>query len=189
MLLADPARLASEAIAAALMPPPPVDYLRFATENIVFGPGEPRPGPYDRRAFRYFDAILEALGPGDPARIITLCASAQIGKTILGNMFAIGSVVMGRGTVLIVHPGLEGAGRWSKMKLTPMMRSTPAVSALFPQRPRDAADSVLYKQRIDGLGDLLIFGANSAPLTIASHSALRARGRSRKVDGERGWRR
>jgi phage terminase large subunit GpA-like protein len=92
MLLADPARLASEAIAAALRPPEPVDYLRFAIENIVFGPGEPRPGPWDGKAFGYFDAILRALGPGDPCRIVSVSASAQCGKTVLGGVFALGSV-------------------------------------------------------------------------------------------------
>src|SRR5271166_5898841 len=109
---ADPRQLADEAIAAAWRPAPPIDYLRWATDNIVFQPGEPRPGPYDRRAFGYFDEILRALSPDDPARIITLMASAQIGKTILGNVFALGSVVMGRGTTMIVHPGLENAARW-----------------------------------------------------------------------------
>jgi phage terminase large subunit GpA-like protein len=162
MLLADPSRLAHEAIAAAFRPSPPIDYLRFATENIVFGPGEPRPGPYDRRAFGYFDEVLRALGPNDSCRIGPLQASAQIGKTILGNIFALGSVVMGRGTTMIVHPGLEGAARWSRMKLTPMMRSIASVALLFPQRPRDAADAILYKERVDGLGSLLISGANSA---------------------------
>jgi phage terminase large subunit GpA-like protein len=161
--LANPRRLAHEAIAAAWAPAPPIDYLAFAERNNTFGPGEPRPGPYDRRSFRYFDAILRALGPDDPCRIVTLQASAQIGKTILGNVFCLGSVVMGRGTVLIVHPGLEGASRWSRMKLSPMMRSTPIVRAAFPQRTRDASDAVLHKQRADGMADLLISGANSAP--------------------------
>ena len=93
---------------------------------------------------------------------MTLAASAQLGKTILGNIFALGSVAMGRGTTLIVHPTIENAARWSRMKLAPMMRRTPCVSALFPQRPRDAANSVLYKERADGLANLLISGANSA---------------------------
>jgi len=154
--------LADEAICTALRPGPPVDYLRFAEDNIVFPPGEPRPGPYDRRSFKYFDAILQALSPSDPCRIVTLCASAQIGKTILGNVFALGSVVMGRGTAMIVHPSIENAARWSRMKLSPMMHSIPAVNALFPQRQRAAADAILYKERIDGLGKLLISGANSA---------------------------
>jgi len=161
-LLANPRTLADEAIIAALKPAEPVNYLRFAEDNISFPPGEPRPGPYDRRAFGYFDEILKALGPDDPARIITLMASSQIGKTILGTVFTLGSVVMGRGTAMIVHPSIENAARWSRMKLSPMMRSIPAVNALFPQRPRDAADSILFKERVDGLGNLLISGANSA---------------------------
>ena len=95
-LLANPRTLADEAIIAALKPAEPVNYLRFAEDNISFPPGA-SPGPYDRRAFGYFDEILKALGPDDPARIITLMASSQIGKTILGTVFTLGSVVMGRG--------------------------------------------------------------------------------------------
>ena len=77
-------------------------------------------------------------------------------------MFALGSAVMGRGTVLIVHPTIDNAGRWSRMKLSPMMRSTPIVSAVFPPRTRDTADAVLFKERVDGMSSLLISGANSA---------------------------
>ena len=160
--LANPRRIAHEALAAALRPPEAVDYLRFAEDNLTFPPGEPRPGPWDRKSFIYFDEILRALGPDDPARIITLQASAQLGKTVLGGVFALGSVVMGRGTTMIVHPTLETAARYSRMKLTPLMRSIPAASALFPNRPRDAADAILFKERVDGLGNLLISGANSA---------------------------
>jgi phage terminase large subunit GpA-like protein len=161
-MFANAQRLVHEAIAAAVRPPAPIDYLKFAEANIVFGPGEPRPGPYDRNAFGYFDEILRALGPDDPCRIVSLKASAQLGKTVLGNIFVLGSVSMGRGTTLIVHPTIENAARWSRMKLSPMMRSVPAVSALFPQRPRDAADAILYKERADGLANLLVSGANSA---------------------------
>ena len=162
MLVANVERIGHEAAAAALMPPEPIDYLAFATEHVVFRDGEPRPGPWDRKGFAYFDQVLAALGPEDPCRLVTLMASAQCGKTILGNVFALGSVVMGRGTVLIVHPGLEGASRWSRMKLSPMMRSIPIVASLFPNRPRDASDAILFKERIDELGNILISGANSA---------------------------
>jgi phage terminase large subunit GpA-like protein len=169
--LANPRRLSHEAAAAALTPPPPVDYLAFAERNITFGQGEPRPGPYDRRAFPYFDEILRALGPDDSARTITLVSSAQCGKTLTGAIFALGAAVMGRGAVFVVHPTLEGASRYSRMKLSPLMRSTPVVDALFPQRTRDSADAILFKERVDGLGSLLISGANSA----ASLSQLTAR--------------
>jgi phage terminase large subunit GpA-like protein len=128
---------------------------------VTFGDGEPFPGPYNRAAFPYFDEILRALSPLDPARYVTFVGSAQVGKTVLGNIFALGSVTMGRGTTLVCHPRTDNALRWSKMKLAPMMRSTPAVQALFPQRSRDTSDALLFKERADGLAALLITGANS----------------------------
>ncbi len=92
---------------------------------------------------------------------MTFVGSAQVGKTVLGNIFALGSVTMGRGTTLVCHPTTDNALRWSKMKLAPMMRSIPAVQAHFPQRSRDTSDALLFKERSDGLANLLITGANS----------------------------
>ena len=100
-LLADARELANEAIAAALMPPPPIDYLEWARANIVFSDGEPLPGPFDARTFPYFSEILRALSPADPCRYVTLVASAQCGKTTLAEIFALGSVMMGRGLTLV----------------------------------------------------------------------------------------
>ena len=163
MTLLNPERVVRLAIAEAVRPPPKVDLLRWAQENVVFEPGSAMPGPYDRRAFVYFDEVLKALGPDDPCRVVTLIGSAQLGKTVLGNIFSLGYGTAGRGTVMIIHPTIEGAARWSRMKLSPMMRSIWSVAAAFPQRARDAADSILYKERRDGLASLLISGANSAP--------------------------
>ncbi len=160
-VLADPRRLADEAIAAALLPAPPIDYLRWAEDNVTFGDGEPVPGPYNPQAVPYFSAILEALSPNDPCRYVTFVGSAQVGKTVLGNIFALGSVTMGRGTVLVCHPTIDNALRWSKLKLAPMMRATAIVQEHFPQRSRDTSDSLLFKGRADGLASLLITGANS----------------------------
>ena len=128
---------------------------------MVFGDSDPFPGPYNRAAFPYFDEILKALSPSDPCRYVTFVGSAQVGKTVLGNIFALGSVTMGRGTVLVCHPTIDNALRWSKLKLAPMMRSTPIVQGHFPQRSRDTSDALLFKERADGLASLLITGANS----------------------------
>ena len=108
-----------------------------------------------------FPEILKALGPDDPCRYVTFAGSAQIGKTVLANIFALGSVTMGRGTTLVCHPTTDNALRWSKMKLAPMMRSIEAVQHHFPRRSRDTSDSLLFKARADGLANLLITGANS----------------------------
>jgi phage terminase large subunit GpA-like protein len=154
------ARLAHEALAAAWEPPPPIDYLNWAEDNVVFTEGD-FPGPYNREAFPYLDEILRALSPQDPCRTVTVVSSAQIGKTTIGNIFACGALTMGRGTVLYCHPVDDNARRWSRMKLGPLMRATPIIAAQFPQRARDGADNVLFKERRDGLTRMLITGANS----------------------------
>jgi phage terminase large subunit GpA-like protein len=160
VMLANPERLAREVIGAALKPPPPIDYLAWAERNVVIDEGS-FPGPYNRSLFCYFDEILRALSPDDPCRYVTLMGSAQIGKTTLANVFTLGSLTTGRGTFLYAHPTDDNARRWSKMKLAPMMRSTPVVRDQFPERARDGADAVLFKERRDGLARLLITGANS----------------------------
>jgi phage terminase large subunit GpA-like protein len=160
--VANAERLIEAAAAVALEPPPPVDYLRWAEENIVFSRREsPFPGPYSRQLFPYFDAILQALSPDDPCRIVTLMGSAQIGKTALLNIFLGGSMAMDPCDFLVTHPTEDNARRWSRLKLKPFLRGTPALDRIFPERSRDGADSVFMKEHRDGLGAILISGANS----------------------------
>jgi phage terminase large subunit GpA-like protein len=166
-MLANPERMADDAIALALEPPPPVDYGKWAEENIVFSKREsPEHGPYNRERFSYFDEILTALSPADPCRIVTLKKSAQLGGTVLANVFVGGSMDMDPGDVMYVHPTENNAQRWSKMKLSPMLKGTKALSRIFPHKSRDGSDSVMYKERVDGLGAILISGANS-PATLS----------------------
>lgn len=155
-------KLSAQATAEVWSPPPSVDYLRWAESNIVFTERESQfPGPYNRELFCYFDEILRALSPDDPCRIVTLAKSAQIGGTVLANIFCLGSLVMDPGDILYVHPTEGNAQRWSKTKLTPMLKNTSCLTPLFPQKSRDGHDSVLYKERIDGRGAITIGGANS----------------------------
>jgi phage terminase large subunit GpA-like protein len=160
--VANPERMASIAMADILQPPPPVDYLFWAEDNIVFTKREsPLPGPYNRSLFPYFDEILRALSPEDPCRIVTLSKSAQLGGTVLANIFTLGSMAMDPGDFLYVHPTDDNGRRWSKMKLSPMLRNTSCLSRFFPARSRDGSDSVMYKERSDGRGAIQISGANS----------------------------
>ena len=166
-MLANPERLGWEAIAAALSPPPPVDYLAWAVENISFSKRESQEaGPYNADRFSYFNEILRALSPDDPCRTVTLAKSAQLGGTVIALIFACGSLDMDPGDLMYSHPTESNAERWSKMKLAPMLRGSPALSALFPQKARNGSDSVTYKERVDGLGAILISGANS-PATLS----------------------
>ena len=168
--LANAERLAMEAMAAVLEPAPPVDYLTWAERNIVFSEtSSPLPGPYNRTQFPYFDEILRALSPDDPCRTVTLKGSAQLGKTVLANIFVGGSLAMDQGDLLYVHPTEENARRWSKQKLSRMIKETTCLSRLFTSKSRDGADSVTYKERVDGLAAIQISGANSpASLSMIS---------------------
>ncbi|MDX3929212.1 MAG: phage terminase large subunit family protein [Shinella sp.] len=155
-------RIGYEVLAEILQPPPEVDYLAWAEANIVFSEREsPFPGPYNRNLFAYFDEVLRALSPDDPCRIVSVAKSAQIGGTVVANIFTGGSMDMDPGDFLYVHPTENNAQRWSKMKLAPMLRNTTALARLFPMKNRDGLDSVLYKERIDGRGAIQISGANS----------------------------
>lgn len=160
--VANTAALAWTAMGDALEPPPVIDYLAFAEENIVFSKREsPLPGPYSRAQFPLFDAILGAFGPDDPCRIVSLSKSAQVGGTVLANIFTLGSMILDTGDFLYIHPTEENGSRWSKMKLSPMIRGLAAARKLFPEKSRDGANSVLFKERIDRKGAIQIAGANS----------------------------
>jgi phage terminase large subunit GpA-like protein len=161
-LLANPDHLAAKTMAAVLEPDPPVDYLRWAEENISFSEREsPFPGPYNRDLFPYFTEILAALSPEDPCRIVTFKKSAQLGGTVVANIFCMGTLHVSPCDMLYVHPTDDNGKRWSKLKLRPMINGNRTLRRLFPERSRDGGDSVMFKERRDGRGSLQISGANS----------------------------
>lgn len=173
VMLANVERLALEAQARAWAPPPPVDYLAWAENNIVFTEAESQfPGPYSRSRFPFFDEILRALSPDDPCRFVTVKGSAQVGKTVIANIFTACSMAMTTGAFLYCHPTDDNAERWSKMKLDPLLRSTSSLRLLFPERSRDGGNSLHFKERSDGLMQLLITGANS-PASLSQVTIFR----------------
>ncbi|MBP1873532.1 phage terminase large subunit GpA-like protein [Ensifer adhaerens] len=161
-MLFNPGRLALSVLAEICEPPPSIDYLDWAKRHIVFSERiTDHPGPYNEDLVPFFSEILRALSPEDPCNIVSLAKSAQIGGTICANIFTLGSLDMAPGDFLYVHPTEENAARWSKAKLMPLVREMPVVAKLFSQNSRDASNSVLYKERIDGRGAIQAAGANS----------------------------
>jgi len=171
--LFNPERMVQDVLAEVLEPAPPIDYRAWAAENVVFTEREsPIPGPYNPELFPEFDEILAACSPEDPCRVVTVAKSAQIGGTILANVFTLGSLVMDPCDILYTHPTDDNGRRWSKLKLKPMLRATSSLAKLFPERTRDVADSVMFKERADGRGSIQISGANS-PASLSQVSMKR----------------
>ncbi len=161
-ILSNPRRLAYEVLQQQTLPPPPVDYLKWAKGNIVFSDRITQfPGPYNEALFPFFSEILRALSPEDPCRIATIAKSAQVGGTVLANIFTLGTMDMDPCDFLYVHPTEENASRWSKQKLMPLLRETTALAQLFPEKSRDGGNSIHYKERADGRGAIQAAGANS----------------------------
>jgi len=168
--LANAARITRNAIAEVWLPPPQIDYEKWAVENIVFTERDGDfPGPYNPVLFPFFGEILVALSPEDQCRIVTLHKSAQLGGTVIANVFLLGSQALDPGDLMYIHPTEDNATRWSKMKLKPMLREVISLRRVFPERSRDGGDSILFKDRADGRGSILISGANSpASLSMVS---------------------
>lgn len=163
-----------DVLAEILKPPPPIDYLEWAVANIEFSKREsPMPGPYDPERFSYFTEILKALSPEDACRYVSLAKSAQLGGTVLANIFLGGTMDLDPCDFLYVHPTEENARKWSKTKLSPMLRGTTALRKIFPlNSSREGGDSVSYKERTDGRGAIMITGANS-PSSLSMVSMAR----------------
>ncbi len=168
--LANPDRVAALTMATVLMPPPPMDLNLWATQHIIFGSDSQFSGPYDPARLPFYRRILEVLCLDDPARTVTVKGSAQVGKTVVAQIFLAGSLDLDPGPFLYVHPTEDNAVRWARTKWRPMIRTTPRLGDIFDlKQSKEGGNSTLYQERRDGRGFLLISGASSeASLSMIS---------------------
>ena len=146
-----------------LTPPPPLDLLHWATENIRFGQELPFPGPFDPDRFPFYRRILEVLSPDHPARMVVLRGSAQIGKTVIGEIFLGGCQALDPAPFMVVHPTEGNVLRWIIGKWWPLVRNTAALAAIYDYRgSKEGGSSRAMQERRDGGGLVIFSGANSA---------------------------
>lgn len=161
--LAGSARVAHETAAAVFEPPPEFDINVWAEQHLVLGNESPFPGRYDGSRFPFFRRPLEALGPDDPARTVSLLGSAQIGKTFVALIYIAASLDLDPGGILYVHPTEPNAIRFARTKWRPLIRETPRLAEILDTRQsKEGGNSTLYQERRDGRGSILLGGANSA---------------------------
>lgn len=154
--------LAADIMATVLQPPPPVDLRAWAVGNVVFPEGSPRPGPYRPEDFPFNDRILEVLSPDHPCREADLCKGAQIGGTILGMIFACGTMDLDPGPFLFTHPTEPNARRWMRLKLKPFIKASVSLRAILAtEKAKDASATGMYVERKDGRGTIQLAGAAS----------------------------
>lgn len=147
----------------AWRPPQPIDFNGWAVEHVEFGPESPFPGRYDPDRFPFFQRVLDVLSPEHPVREVTLLKSAQLGGTLLAQIFAAGSMDQDPGPILWVHPTEANATRFARTKWRPMIRGTPRLQEIFESRQsKEGGNSTLFQERRDGRGWIQFSGGNSA---------------------------
>lgn len=155
-----------KSIAKVLAPPPRLKvsdwadrYRRLSSESSA------EPGQWNTSRAEYQRGIMDALNEPSTERVV-LMTSAQVGKTeILLN--AIGYYMdYDPSPIMVLQPTLDMAKTFSKDRLAPMLRDSPALKdKVGDPRSRDSDNTVLHKKFTGG--HVTIVGANS-PSSLAS---------------------
>lgn len=169
--IANPRRVAAEVAGAVLAPPPPLDLTVWAVENVRFGEESPFPGPYDPARFPYWRRVLDVLSPEHPAVFVDLKKSAQLGGTVVAQIFIGGVLDAAPRPMFMVHPGIPNAKLWLRDKFGSMLRSSVSrLREVFAADGDKAGKSALYQARRDRRGYIQLAGANSdAGLSMQSY--------------------
>jgi phage terminase large subunit GpA-like protein len=118
------------------------------------------PGRWRTDRTPYLREILRELSPKSPMKRIVFMASAQIGKSELGNNYLGFIMHHAPGPVLVVQPTLDMGKRFSKQRISPMIEESPVLKNLVAdQKSRDDSNTMMAKSFPGGF--LLVTGANS----------------------------
>jgi len=154
------------AMAQNLRPPPKLTLSQWADQFRKLSPeASAEPGQWHTSRAEYQREILDAISDPEINTVVVM-SSAQVGKTEL-LLNAIGYfAAQDPSPMLVLQPTLEIAEAFSKDRLAPMLRDTPAMQGLVTDpRSRDANNTLLHKV-IPG-GHITMAGANS-PASLAS---------------------
>ena len=153
----------------AATPPPRLTVAEWADQKrILSSEASSEPGRWSTDDQPFQREIMDAMG--DPAvPTVVFMASSQIGKTEMTLNLVGYHVDQDAAPILVLQPTLEIAKAWSKDRLAPMFRDSPAFRGKIAEvRTRDSDNTLLHKGFIGG--HITIAGSNS-PASLASWMA------------------
>ena len=148
------------------LPPPDLTVSQWAdAERRISPEASAEPGTWRTSRAEYQREVMDAVSDPQVERVVMMTA-AQIGKTeILLNVIGY-FVDQEPSPILLLDPTLEMGQAFSKDRLAPMIRDTPALQGRIKDpRSRDSGNTLLHKT-FPG-GHITISGANS-PASLAS---------------------
>jgi phage terminase large subunit GpA-like protein len=147
--------------AEAFRPPPTLTVSEWADAERRLSPeASAEPGRWYTSRAEYLRGIMDAIS--DPAiRQVVVMSSAQVGKTeFILNVIGY-HIDQDAAPILCIQPTLQMAQSFSKDRLAPMLRDTPALQGkVRDPRARDSGNTTLHK--VFPGGHITIAGANSA---------------------------
>jgi len=146
-------------------PPPKLRISEWANSRLFLSAEDSAEyGKYSTNRAPYQKGILDAFS--EDATEIVVMSSAQIGKTLIAKAVIGYHIDIDPAPVLIVQPTVEMAETFSKDRLAPMIRDTPALTEKVREaKSRDSGNTVL-KKNFPG-GHVTLVGAN-APAGLAA---------------------
>jgi len=123
------------------------------------------PGAWKTSRAEYQRGIMDALGSPDVTTVVFM-KSAQVGATELLNNVVGYYIAQDPAPILLLQPTLEMAQAWSKDRLAPMLRDSPALhGAVKDPKAKNSGNTMLHKSFAGG--HITMAGANS-PAGLAS---------------------
>lgn len=163
----DAGTLLNQVARKVLPPPPTLTVSEWADEfRILSAEASGEPGRFRTDRAPYQRGMMDALGDPRIETVAIMC-SAQVGKTEALVNNPVGYFIhQDPSPVMVVQPTIQAAEKWSKTRLAPMLRDTPALRGrVADAKSRDSGNTILEKTFPGGL--LVIVGSN-APAGLAS---------------------
>jgi phage terminase large subunit GpA-like protein len=150
----------------ALKPPPKLTVSAWADRyRQLSSESSAEAGRWSTSRAEYQRGMMDAVSDPDIENVV-LMTGAQIGKTELINNVVGFHIHQDPAPMLVVQPTLEMAQTWSKDRLSPAIRDTPALAEKIKNpRARDSGNTTLHK--VFAGGHVTACGANS-PSSLAS---------------------
>lgn len=151
-----------------LKPPPELKLSEWADKYRRLSIGSTaEPGRWKTSKAPYQKEIMDAITDISIKKVVIMSA-AQVGKTDAMVLNPIGYYThYDPSPIMVIQPTIDMAEKFSKEKLSPMIRDTPVMAELINEKSRSSGNTIM--QKVFPGGFITIAGANS-PTGLRSHT-------------------
>lgn len=143
-----------------IRPEPKISVVEWVESNIMLPDSAAAPGPYRTSKTPWVRKIYESLSPHSSYKQIVWMKGSQVAGTQVGLNWIASIICTAPGGILMVSPTDGNAKRNSKIRIEPMIRSTPELrKRIVSSKIREGGNTVLQKDFNGGF--LVLTGANS----------------------------